>query len=85
VNSHRAPDGDPRNLAVESLSVEDAIEVLEALPSLASRPERQRDDLTRHTAGYTYKEIRARTPGRTMTNVDKSVRKARARVRHSRP
>jgi hypothetical protein len=34
--------------------------------------------------GYTYEEIRARTPGRTMTNVNKSLRKARARVRRAR-
>jgi DNA-directed RNA polymerase specialized sigma24 family protein len=85
AHSPRTPDDDPCTLAIEPHTVDDAIEALEALRTLASLPQRQRQDLTLHTAGYTYEEIRARTPGRTMTNVDKSLRKARSRVRHSRP
>ena len=46
----------------------------EALRTLASLPERQRSDLTLKVAGYSYEEIRALTPGRTFTNVNKSLR-----------
>ena len=45
---------------------------------------RQRDDLTLKLAGYTYEEIRILTGGRTFTNVNKSLVKARRRIRRSR-
>jgi DNA-directed RNA polymerase specialized sigma24 family protein len=62
-------------------SLQDSVEALEALRHLASLPERQRNDLALKIAGYSYKEIQARTPGRTMTNINKSLAKARARIR----
>jgi DNA-directed RNA polymerase specialized sigma24 family protein len=65
-------------------SLDDAIEALEALRALASLPDRQREDLTLKIAGYSYEEIRLLTPGRTATNINKSLFKARARVRRSR-
>jgi DNA-directed RNA polymerase specialized sigma24 family protein len=58
--------------------LEASVEALEALRHLASLPERQRTDLALQIAGYSYQEIQARTPGRTMTNVNKSLTKARA-------
>ena len=79
----RRHDHDRDELAADTRSLDDAVEALEALRALASLPERQRDDLALRLAGYTYEEIRARTRGRTMTNVTKSLRKARARVRRS--
>ena len=72
------------DVAADPGSLDDAIEALDALRVLASLPQRQREDLALKVAGYSYKEIRARTPGRTMSNVDKSLRKARARARRSR-
>jgi DNA-directed RNA polymerase specialized sigma24 family protein len=68
---------DPRKL-------DEAVAVLEALRTLASLPERQRSDLTLKVAGYSYEEIRALTPGRTFTNVSKSLMKARGRIRRTR-
>ena len=47
-------------------------------------PERQRTDFALKVAGYSYEEIRALTPGRTFTNVSKSLVKARARIRGAR-
>jgi hypothetical protein len=84
LQSVRPRDRDWREVAVDPRSLDDAVEALEALRVLASLPERQRDDLALKLAGYTYDEIRARTPGRTMTNVSKSLVKARARIRRSR-
>jgi DNA-directed RNA polymerase specialized sigma24 family protein len=77
----------PHNLADVGYprSLDDAVEALEALRHLAALPERQRNDLALKIAGYSYKEIQARTPGRTMTNVNKSLAKARARARRLRP
>jgi DNA-directed RNA polymerase specialized sigma24 family protein len=69
---------DPRPL-------DDAIEALESLRALAALPERRRVDLALKVAGYSYEEIRARTSGRTHTNVNKSLAKARARIRRTRP
>jgi hypothetical protein len=72
---------DPRTL-------DEAVTALEALRTLASLPQRQRRDLTLKIAGYSYEEIRALTPRRTFTNVNKSLVKARARIRrprHARP
>jgi DNA-directed RNA polymerase specialized sigma24 family protein len=61
-------------------SLDDAVEALEALRLLAALPKRQRTDLALKIGGYTYKEIQACTPGRTMTSVNKSLCKARARI-----
>lgn len=77
-------DGDWHEVAADPRSLDDAVEALGALRVLASLPERQRDDLALKIAGYTYEEIRARTRKRTMTNVSKSLVKARARIRRSR-
>ena len=63
---------------------DDAVETLEALRALASLPERRRIDLALKVAGYSYEEIRAQTPGRTRTNVNKSLVKARAHIRRMR-
>jgi DNA-directed RNA polymerase specialized sigma24 family protein len=68
----------------ESRSLNDAVQALEALRALASLPDRQRQDLALKIAGYSYAEIRARTPGRTLTNVNKSLAKARRRIRRAR-
>jgi len=65
----------------EPRSLDNAVEAREALRCLATLPERQRTDLAFQIAGYSYKEIQARTPRRTWTNVNKSLVKARARIR----
>jgi DNA-directed RNA polymerase specialized sigma24 family protein len=67
-----------------SRSLDEAVEALEALRVLASLPERQRDDVALFVAGYSYAEIRGMTPGRTATNVTKSLVKGRARIRRAR-
>ena len=61
--------------------IDDALEAREALRVLAELPARQRDDLALFVAGYTYHEIAELTGGRTFTNVNKHLAKARARVR----
>ena len=81
----RPEDGDWHEVIADPRSLDDALEALEALRALASLPERQRTDLTLKVAGYSYEEIRAHTPGRTYTNVNKSLVKARARIRRMRP
>jgi DNA-directed RNA polymerase specialized sigma24 family protein len=68
-------------LVADPRTLDEAVAALEALRTLASLPERQRSDLTLKIAGYSYEEIRALTPGRTFTNVNKSLVKARARIR----
>ena len=66
-------------------SLDDAVEALEALRALASLPERRRTDLALKVAGYSYEEIRAHTPADARcTNVNKSLVKARARIRQMR-
>jgi DNA-directed RNA polymerase specialized sigma24 family protein len=80
----RRDDGHWHEVIADQRSLDDAIEALEALRALASLPEQQRIDLALKVAGYSYEEIRARTPGRTRTNVNKSLVKARARVRRMR-
>jgi hypothetical protein len=79
------PDGSWHEVIADPRPVDDAIEALEALRALAALPERRRIDLALKVAGYSYEEIRARTPGRTHTNVNKSLKKARARIRRPRP
>ncbi len=48
---------------------------------MAELPERQRRDLVLRVAGFSYREIAELTGGRTYTNVNKHLRKARARIR----
>lgn len=67
-----------------SQPLDDALEAIEALRALAALPPRQRTDLSLQVAGYSYDEIRNLTGGRTFTNVNKSLVKARARIRRLR-
>ena len=76
--------GDWHDLIADPRCLDDALAALDALRSLASLPERQRTDLTLKVAGYSYDEIRALTPGRTFTNLNKSLFKARRRLRLAR-
>jgi RNA polymerase sigma factor (sigma-70 family) len=79
----RSDESDWTETIADSHSLDDAIEALHALRALASLPERQRQDLTLKIAGYSYEEIRRRIPGRTATNVSKSLVKARGRIRQA--
>src|SRR4051794_1430431 len=76
-----APRSEDLRHVADQRSLDDAVEALEALRHLAALPERQRNDLALKIAGYSYKQIQARTPGRTTTSVDKSLANARARIR----
>ena len=77
-------EGDWQNITADPRSLDDALEAREALRILASLPERQREDLTLLVAGFSYEEIRELTGGRTFTNVNKHLAKARAGVRLAR-
>ncbi len=68
----------------DTFSIDDILEARQALKVLASLPDRQRTDLTLLVAGYSYVEIAQLTGGRTYTNVNKHIAKARARVRLAR-
>lgn len=81
----RSEEGTWHELIPVPRSLDDAFEALEALRVLASLPERRRADLALKVAGYSYEEIRALSPGRTRTNVNKSLVKARAQIRRTRP
>jgi RNA polymerase sigma factor (sigma-70 family) len=65
----------------DSRTLDDAVEALEAVLALASLPDRQRQDLALKIAGYSYEEIRSRVPGRSFTSVNKSLARARRRIR----
>jgi DNA-directed RNA polymerase specialized sigma24 family protein len=78
-------DADRRDAISDPRSLDDALEALEALRALAALPRRQREDLTMKIAGYSYDEIRILTGGRTYTNVNKSLVKARQRMRRAHP
>lgn len=68
----------------DSFSIDDILDAREALKILASLPDQQRTDLTLLVAGFSYIEIAELTGGRTYTNVNKHIAKARARVRLAR-
>src|SRR5215217_4141800 len=63
--------------------LEDQLEALEALRALAGLSNSQRRDLSLRVAGFTYREIAAMTNGRTFTNVNKHLVKARAAIRRA--
>jgi DNA-directed RNA polymerase specialized sigma24 family protein len=65
----------------DAFSIDDILEAREALKVLAGLPDRQRADLALLVAGFSYVEIAELTGGRTYTNVNKHIAKARARVR----
>ncbi len=75
------PDGSWDAVIADTFSIDDILEAREALEILARLPERQRADLTLLVAGFSYIEIAELTGGRTYTNVNKHLAKARARVR----
>jgi DNA-directed RNA polymerase specialized sigma24 family protein len=77
----RPEDGDWHDAIADPRDLDDALEALEALRALAELPARQQQDLSMKVAGYSYEEIRAITGGRTFTNVNKSLVKARAQIR----
>ncbi len=79
-----APAGSSQAATGASHSIDDILAANDALQILASLPERQRTDLTLLVAGYSYTEIAKITGGRTYTNVNKHIAKARARVRLAR-
>jgi DNA-directed RNA polymerase specialized sigma24 family protein len=81
----RPEDGNWHDISADPRSLEDAIEALEALRVVAALPEGQRRDFVLKLAGYSYEEIRRLSPGRTTTNVNKSLAKARARIRRAHP
>lgn len=78
-----AVEGDWETILAGRVTVEDQLEALEALRALAGLPDRQRRDLSLRVAGFTYREIAAMTEGRTYTNVNKHLVKARARIRRA--
>ena len=78
------PSGSWDAVIADAFSIDDILEAREALEVLASLPERQRADLTLLVAGFSYHEIAELTGGRTYTNVNKHIAKARARVRLAR-
>jgi len=80
----RADHPNGEDLVADPHTLDDALEALEALRALAELPPRQRVDLSLKIAGYTYDEIRSLTGGRTFTNVNKSLWKARRRIQRSR-
>jgi RNA polymerase sigma factor (sigma-70 family) len=65
----------------DRVTIDDALEARRALRSLAELPARQRQDLSLRVAGFSYREIGQITGGRTYTNVNKHLAKARARIR----
>jgi len=65
----------------DPVTIDHAVEARRALRSLAQLPARQRQDLSLRVAGFSYREIAQITGGRTYTNVNKHLCKARARIR----
>jgi RNA polymerase sigma factor (sigma-70 family) len=77
-------DGDWREATADTRTLDAQLEAREALSLLATLPERQRSDLALLVAGFSYREIAEMTGGRTLTNVNKHLAKARARIRLAR-
>src|SRR5215207_9492408 len=75
--------GDWETILAGRVTVEDQLAALEALRALAALPDRQRQDLSLRVGGFSYREIAAMTGGRTFTNVNKHLVKARAAVRRA--
>jgi RNA polymerase sigma factor (sigma-70 family) len=75
------PSGSWDAVIADAFSIDDIVEARDALEILAGLPDRQRADLTLLVAGFSYAEIAELTGGRTYTNVNKHIAKARARVR----
>lgn len=65
----------------DRVTIDDALEARRALMCIAELPARQRQDLSLRVAGFSYREIARITGDRTYTNVNKHLRKARARIR----
>jgi DNA-directed RNA polymerase specialized sigma24 family protein len=78
-----AIEGDWETILAGRVTVEDQLEALEALRAIAALPDAQRRDLTLRVAGFTYREIAAMTGGRTYTNVNKHLVKARTAIRRA--
>ena len=76
-----AIEGDWETILAGRVTVEDQLEALEALRALAALPDRQRQDLSLRVAGFSYREIAAMTGGRTFTNVNNHLVKARTAIR----
>jgi DNA-directed RNA polymerase specialized sigma24 family protein len=77
-------DGDWREATADTRTLDALLEAREALSLLATLPERQRSDLALLVAGFSYREIAEMTRGRTFTNVNRHLAKARARIRLAR-
>jgi DNA-directed RNA polymerase specialized sigma24 family protein len=74
------PAGSWDAVIADAFSIDDILEAREALELLAALPDRQRVDLALLVAGFRYIEIAERTGGRTYTNVNKHIAKARAQL-----
>jgi DNA-directed RNA polymerase specialized sigma24 family protein len=68
------------NQTIERVSLDDQLEARDALRALAQLPNPQRRDLTLLVAGYSHRDIAHMTGGRTRTNVNNHLVKARARI-----
>ena len=76
-----AIEGDWETILAGRVTVDDQLEALDALRALAALPDRQRRDLSLRVGGFSYREIAAMTGGRTYTNVNKHLVKARTAIR----
>jgi DNA-directed RNA polymerase specialized sigma24 family protein len=84
LDSLTSEDGYWHEVIADLRTLDAVLEAREALCLLAGLPERQRDDLALLVAGFSYREIAEVTGGRTFTNVNKHLAKARARIRLAR-
>src|SRR4051794_27919904 len=73
-------DGGWEALIAGATTIDDVIEARQALALVAALPERQRDDLALLVAGFSYREIAELTGGGALTNINKHLAKARARL-----
>ena len=78
-----AIEGDWDTILAGRVTVEDQLEAHEALRALAALTDRQRRDLSLRVAGFSYREIAAMTSGRTFTNVNNHLVKARTAIRRA--